>query len=180
MFKYNLKGEFMIVCKVYVDKKNDKKFLVAELAKSKIPARITNILDNYPLTDDFRAVYVYPSNYVAISKEAVDALKNKIFVEKDVKENVFLADFTFQVDDYDKKIGTFGFLPGNSKNENQRKKIFNLKNTLYTDEYNLRLNIMDSMQKFDNEFLKGLELTEPLDDQKIKNLYENFIEEHSM
>ena len=170
----------MIVCKIYVDKKNDEKFLVAELAKSKIPAKITNISDNDPLTNDFRAVYVYPSNYVAISKEAVDALKNKIFVEKDVKENVFLADFTFQVDDYDNKIGTFGFLPGNSKNENQRKKIFNLKNTLYTDEYNSRLYLMDSMQKFDNEFLKGLDLTEPLDDQKIKNLYENFIEEHSM
>ena len=170
----------MIVCKVYVDKKNDEKFLVAELAKSKIPARITNISDNEPLTDDFRAVYVYPSNFIAISNEAIDALKNKIIVEKDVKKNVFLADFTFQVDDYDNKIGTFGFLPGNSKNENQRKKVFNLKNTLYIDAYNLRLYIMDSMQKFDNEFLKGLDLTEPLDDQKIKNLYENFVEEHLM
>ncbi len=159
----------MIVCKVYVDVIDGEECIITELAKRNIPigprGAITNITDEDEDNADFQCVYVYPSTYVAISKEAKELLHMLVEDKANRKENVFLADYLFEVDseqDYDNKIGAFGFLPDEETGNSQRKKIhFYKRRAVYVDAYNARTYILDTMPVYDNEFLKNLDLTEP-------------------
>ncbi len=159
----------MIVCKIYVDVIDGEDCIITELSKRNIPffgshGCITNINDNDNDNEDFKAVYVYPSTYVAISKEAKDIINAFAHDEDNRKDDIFLADYTFEVEDYDKKIGTFSFLPEEEEGNTQRKKIhFYKRRPFYVDVYKLRTYIMDTMPVYDNEFLKNLDLTEPVE-----------------
>ena len=150
----------MLVCKMYMDNINGEDCIITELAKRNIPQGITNIEEG---NDERSAVYVYPSTYVAISKEVKDALNYKIYKEDDWEPNIFDTDFTFETSDYKSNKGLFGFLPKKHEGESQRKKIFYLKDTLQLDTSKLWTNLLDGMPIFDNEYLKKLDLIEPVE-----------------
>ena len=142
--------------------------LIAELAKRNIPEGITNILEGEESfdPDEFHAVYIYPNTYVAMSFEAREALIGKM--KEPAKENAFLADFIMELSDYDKRLGSFGFLPGNDAGESQRKKIAKLSRRFYMNSFMASLKILDTVQILDNEILKNLDLTEPVDEDSIR------------
>ena len=157
----------MIVCKIYVDVIDGEDCIITELAKRNIPQKwgeITNIRgnDDTDNDDNFRAVYIYSTTYVAISKEAKELLY--WLLKNNWEKNIFLADYTFEIYDYDKKIGTFCFLPEEEEGNTQRKKIFYVnKRSVYIDSEQYWTEIMESMPVYDNEFLKNLDLTEPVE-----------------
>ena len=148
----------MIVCKVFVDVINGEECIIAELAKRNLPE------DIFPFSD-------IPSTYVAISKEAKDLIYRIIRKDRDWESDIFSPDFTFEVSDYKNNTGMFGFnirvlsvLPGAQKENDQDRKVYYVnKGPMLVDTDRLWLPIMDSMQLFDNEFLKNLDLTEPVE-----------------
>ena len=158
-----IEDRIMIVCKMYIDNINGEDCIVTELAKRNIPQGITNIVVGVD-EDKISNVHIYPSNYVAISKEAKDALMKKIDVDDDWVYRIFDTDYMFSTDNYKSNIGGFSFLPKKHEGENRRKKIFYLKDTLKLDTAQLWLNLLDGMPIYDNEYLKNLDLTEPIND----------------
>ena len=146
---------------MYVDHINGEKCIITELARRGIPSGVTNI--NYCDTE-VCSVYVYPSTYVAISAEAREIIKRIIRTDRHWKWNAFEADYTFETDNYKSGIGLFGFLPKKKEGETVRKKIYYLKDELRVDTSKLWYHIMDKMPTYDNEYLKNLDLTVPLDD----------------
>lgn len=148
----------MIVCKIYVDVIDGEECIVSELAKRNFPE------DVYPSAD-------VPSTYVAISKEAKDLIYKIIRKDGDWEPDIFSPDFIFEVSDYKNNIGMFGFnirvfdfLPGAQKENDQHRKVYYVnKGPMLVDTDRLWLPIMDSMQVCDNEFLKNLDLTEPVE-----------------
>lgn len=152
----------MIVCKIYVDVIKEQKCIVTECTKenvSKGMVFISNALDG-----EHGKALVYPSTAIAISKEAKELLYWLVDNVENRKKNIFLSDYNFMIDDYENNIGAFSFLPTNEEGETERKKIFYInKRPVYINSEETWTRIMENMQLLDNEFLKNLDLTEPVE-----------------
>ena len=152
----------MIVCKIYVDVIKGQKCIVTECTKenvSKGMVFISNALDG-----EYGSAMVYPSTAIAISKEAKELLYWLVDNVENRKKNVFLSDYNFMIEDYENNIGAFSFLPTNEEGETERKKIFYInKRPVYINSEEKWTRIMENMQLLDNEFLKNLDLTEPVE-----------------
>ena len=154
----------MIVCKIYVDVINEQKCIVTELAKENVSEDMVFIYKG--VEGKHGRAFVYPSTAIAISKEAKELLYWLLDYKNDDnwEPNIFISDYNFLIDDYENNIGTFAFLPSNEEGETQRKKIFYInKRPLYINSREMWTKIMDNMQLLDNEFLKNLDLTEPVE-----------------
>lgn len=152
----------MIVCKIYVDVINEQKCIVTELAKANVSKNNAFVTDE--VDGNYGRAYVYPTTAIAISKDAKELLYWLLDNVENRRKNIFLADYTFEVDDYENNIGTFGFLPGNEEGETPRKKIFYInKRPVYVNSQQRWTELMNNMQLLDNEFLKNLDLTEPVE-----------------
>ena len=152
----------MIVCKIYVDVINEQKCIVTELAKENVSTKMVYITNG---TDkEYGRVAIYPSTAIAISKEAKELLYWLLDNVENRRKNIFISDYNFVMEDYENKIGTFVFLPSNEEGDTQRKKIFYInKRPVYINSQEKWTEIMESMQLLDNEFLKNLDLTEPVE-----------------
>ena len=154
----------MIVCKIYVDVINEQKCIVTELAKDNVSKNNAFVTDE--VDGKYGRAYVYPTTAIAISKEAKELLYWLLDCNNfdNWENNIFLADYTFEMDDYENNIGTFGFRPSNEEGETSRKKIFYInKRPVYVNSQQRWTELMDNMPVYDNEFLKNLDLTEPVE-----------------
>ena len=139
---------------MYIDHIDGEECLVCELAKDGIPFSICN-----PNTSS-ENVFIYPCTHVAISKEAKDFFTRKIDQEEDWYPDIFEPDFTFETDDYKKPTGLFSYRASKSEG---RKKIFASSSTMLLDTRRFWMVLLDYMPLFENEFLRKLDLTKPVD-----------------
>lgn len=152
----------MIVCKIYVDVIKEQKCIVTESAKEDVSKGMVFIPNG--LDGEHGRAHVYPSTAIAISKEAKELLHWLVDNVENRKKNIFLSDYNFVIDDYENNIGAFSFLPTNEEGETERKKIFYInKRPVYINSEETWTQIMENMQLLDNEFLKNLDLTEPVE-----------------
>ena len=152
----------MIVCKIYVDVIKEQKCIVTECTKENVSKDMVFISKG--IDGEHGKALVYPSTAIAISKEAKELLYWLVDNVENRKKNIFLSDYNFMIDDYENNIGAFSFLPTNEEGETERKKIFYInKRPVYINSRETWTQIMENMQLLDNEFLKNLDLTEPVE-----------------
>ncbi len=152
----------MIVCKIYVDVINEQKCIVTELAKENVSKDNVFIFEG--IDGEHGRAFVYPTTAIAISKEARELLHWLLDNVENRRKNIFLSDYNFLMDDYENNIGTFAFLPSNEEGDTPRKKIFYInKRPIYVNSQERWTELMDNMPVYDNEFLKNLDLTEPVE-----------------
>lgn len=150
----------MIIAKVYIQKEGNKEYLICELAKKGIPLEHCNVKDEDDLSTCGGA-YITPPSLVGISKEAKEALINKINREKDYENDIFFPDFTFETQDYQPNSGTFGYTSIEDNGDTLRKKVLDLSKTINVDTSRLWLALLNDMSEFPNSFLQSLNLDFP-------------------
>lgn len=150
-------GLNMIICKIYLDIINGSEYIVTELAQKNIPEGIANVEDG---DEELKEVKISSPEYVAISKEAIDAL-DRMNNDPHLNKISLDSDFAWKIDSFNKKP-SFSYIPYPEKNDSLRKKVVQVSSCLYINPYeNSYYSVSSKMKLCDNEFLKNLDLVEP-------------------
>ena len=159
----------MIYAKIYLDHIEDNNFIVVECATKNIDEKYC-LLKGEHLTEygdpyEINKTRIKHVNTVAISKEAKEMFYKLLAFDYENKINgMFCDDFSF----FNYKVrggydGEFAFKPDKGS---VSKRVFNVKDRIIIDHYTLDKDTLELMQTYDNEVLKNLDITEPVDEIK--------------
>lgn len=161
----------MIYAKIYLDHIEDNIYIVVECATKNIDEKYCLLkgehLTQYGDSYEINKTRIKHINAVAISIEAREMFHRLLAFDYENKINgMFIDDFSFfnykVRDGYD---GEFAFKPDKGS---VSKRVFNVKEQIIIDHSILDEDTLELMQVYDNEVLKELDITQPVDEESLK------------